>query len=134
MQPTADGARRALSGLLFAVAFVVLGAAPARAEGGPTFEQVLAAPDDVELNYDYARSEADAGNLLNAAAAMERVLDASPQWDEARLYYAVLLFRLDDIQGARGQLRLLEDAHLNKRQRRQADEYRHLVGPWGWRP
>lgn len=134
MQPTADAARRTLTGLLFAVALATLGATSARAEGGPTFEQVLSAPDDVELNYDYARSEADAGNLLNAAAAMERVLDASPGWDEARLYYAVLLFRLDDIQSARGQLRLLNDGHLNKRQRQQADQYRRLVGPWGWRP
>ena len=122
------------------MATVVVGLASFPAEaaqdqgGAVTFAQVLAAPDNLDLNFDYARGEAQAGNLLSAAAAMERVLDARPDWATARLYYAGLLYRLDDVQGARVQLWLLNDGKLSQQERQAADDYRRKVGPWGFRP
>ena len=123
---------------LLAVVVVGLSCVSAQAAddqtGGVTFAQVLASPDDVGLNFDYARSEAQAGNLLNAAAAMERVIASRPDWAPARLFYAGLLYRLDDMQDARTQLWLLNDRNLNRQQRQEADDYRRKVGPGGFRP
>ena len=106
-----------------------LASGPVRAAADPSFEQVLAAPDDVNLNFEYARAEARAGNLLNAAGALERILDQRPESSEARLFYVGVLLQLDDIQSSRGQLKLLKDADLTQLQRRQADEYSRRVGP-----
>ena len=61
------------------------------------FDAVLAAPDDPDLNLEFARRAADAGDLNGAAGALERVLIADPNRHGARLMYAVILYRLDDI-------------------------------------
>jgi hypothetical protein len=71
------------------------------AAGAQDFDAVMAAPDDVELNIAYARAEASQGNLSAAASAMERVLILEPNRHADRLFYAVLLFRLGDYDGAR---------------------------------
>ncbi|HRJ64311.1 MAG TPA: tetratricopeptide repeat protein [Brevundimonas sp.] len=91
------------------------------------FDAVLAAPDDVDLNLDYARRAADAGDLNGAAGALERVLIADPNRHSARLMYAVVLFRLDDLQGARDQLDLLEPVTLTPLQRAEATRYRARI-------
>ena len=94
---------------------------------GPSFEQVLAAPDDEKLNLDYATAEANAGHLLSAAAALERILLAHPDWRQTRLLYAVVLYRLDDLQGADQQLRQLGNAGLSPLQQKELAKYRGLV-------
>ena len=117
---------------LMAIMLAAGAAAPAAA-AEPTFEQVMAQPDNVPLNYEYARAEAGKGNLLSAAAAMERVVDAQPRWGEARLFYVGVLYKLDDAQDARGQLKQLEGLDLTPEQRNQADRFRQQVGDWGRR-
>jgi hypothetical protein len=99
----------------------------ARAADGPSFDQVMAAPDDVKLNVGYAEAEAEAGHLLQAAAALERVLMVDPNQADARLLYAVVLYRLDDLQNASDQLRLLDSRALTPLQRAEAARYARLI-------
>ena len=114
-----------------AVCYAVIGMIPflisTSATAAPTYEQVLAAPDDPQINLDYARAEADRGDLLNAAAALERILLTHPNAHGVRLFYAVVLYRLNDLQGARQQLRELETAHLTPLQTAELVKYESLV-------
>ena len=71
--------------------------APMTAQAEITYEQILAAPDDSKLNLAYARQ----------AAALERLLLARPNWDSVRLFYGFVLYRLDDMTGAKRELRAL---------------------------
>ncbi len=87
------------------------------------FEAIMAAPDDVELNIAYARDQASQGNLSAAASAVERVLILEPNRHADRLFYAVLLYRLGDYQGAKAELDRLKGANLSPLQRAEADRY-----------
>lgn len=91
------------------------------------FEAVFAAPDDPDLNLEFARRASDAGDLNSAAGALERVMIADPNRHSARLFYAAVLYRLDDLQGARDQLALLEGVTLTPLQRAEADRYRARI-------
>lgn len=91
------------------------------------FDAVYAAPDDPDLNLEFARRAADAGEFNAAAGALERVLIADPNRHSARLLYAVILFRLDDLQGARDQLDLLDPVMLTPLQRAEAARYRARI-------
>jgi hypothetical protein len=91
------------------------------------FDAVLAAPDDPALNLEFARRSVDAGDLNGAAGALERVLIADPNRHGARLFYAVVLYRLDDLQGARDQLDLLDTVSLTPLQRAEANRYRARI-------
>ena len=95
----------------------------AQAAGAQDFDAIMAAPDDVELNIAYARNEASQGNLSAAASAMERVLILEPNRHGDRLFYAVLLFRLGDYNGAKVELDRLKGANLSPLQRAEADRY-----------
>jgi len=89
-----------------------------------TFEQIYANPDDQQLNLSYARQQADKGDLISAASALERLLFAQPNWDSARLFYALVLFKLDDRKAAMSELNLLEGRPLTVGQRKQVDAYK----------
>lgn len=111
--------------LISAVAgLTAMTAGPAAAQD---FEAVFAAPDDPGLNLEFARRAADAGDLNSAAGALERVLIADSNRHGARLFYAAILYRLDDLQGARDQLALLEGVSLTPLQRAEADRYRARI-------
>ncbi len=73
------------------------------------FSDILQNPDNLELNFDYAVQEIEAGDLISAAAALERVLLVDPDWHEARLLYAVVLYRMDNLDSAATELSLLEE-------------------------
>ena len=111
-----------------AVVVSAMAAAPcATAAAAPDFDQVVAAPDDPQLNLDYATAQAKAGNLLEAAAALERVIAIHPEWDGARLLYAVVLYRLGDSQGASVQLAQVHTEALTPLQRAEAEKYRSQI-------
>ncbi len=116
------------------LAFISMGAislATQAAEyNGPriTFDQVYAQPDNQELNLNYARQQAADGDYIAAAGTLERLLFAQPDWDSARLYYALVLHKLDDVQGAEQQLKLLDDRPLTAPQREQVALYRGELG------
>jgi len=90
-----------------------------------TFEQVYASPDDQQLNLNYARQQSAAGDYISAAAALERMLFAQPDWDSARLFYALVLYKLDDKQAAFAELDILEKRPLSADQMAQVQAYRN---------
>lgn len=92
-----------------------------------TFEDVLAQPDDLEINFAYARQQADAGKLEQAAGTLERLLLLRPDWDAARLFYASVLYRLDDLEGAKREYEILEGRDLTPEQAREVERYLHLA-------
>lgn len=95
--------------------------------GDRQFDAVLRAPDDAELNLRFARDSAAAGDLLSAAAAIERLLLEEPNWHAARLLYAVTLFRMEDVEAASRELDLLDGVELTPLQRAEVDKYRRLI-------
>lgn len=113
-------------GLLISAA-VGLTAATVSTAAAQDFDAVFAAPDDADVNLEFARRAADTGDLNGAAGALERVLIADPNRHGARLLYAAVLFRLDDLQGARDQLNLLDPVTLTPLQRAEATRYRARI-------
>ncbi len=75
-------------------------------EGPPvTYADVLRNPDDVELNLRFARGQVTQGNIRGAAATLERILLVDPDLAQVRLFYAVVLFRLENIDEAEREFR-----------------------------
>jgi hypothetical protein len=98
--------------------------ASAKSPASPvTYQQILEQPDNLELVFTYAREQAEDGNLQPAAGALERLLLLEPKWDSARLFYAIVLYRLNDLDGALRELIILEGRELTPQQ--MAGEYRY---------
>lgn len=119
--------RKAFLGALAAIVLAGTGGALAASDASPTFDQILQAPDDVNLNLAYAKAEANNGHLLAAAAALERILMARPNAVSVRLLYIAVLYRLDDLPGARAQLNLLGGSNLTPLQQAELEKYRRRV-------
>jgi len=115
--------------LVLAGAFTALyaGTAFADAPADTAFQQIYASPDDLTKNLAYARAEARAGRLLNAASALERILLLAPNENGVRLFYVAVLYRLDDLQGAKQQLDSLDPSKLTPLQKKEFDKYQHLI-------
>jgi len=92
-----------------------------------TYEQILEQPDNLELVFTYAREQAEQGNLQPAAGALERLLLLEPEWDSARLFYAVVLYRLNDLDGALRELVILEERDLTPDQMADVQRYKSLA-------
>lgn len=92
-----------------------------------SYEEILASPDDIKLSYLYAQQQVIKGDLEQATSALERVLLLQPNWDTARLFYAAVLFRLDDAEGAKRELKLLQDRPLSANQQREVSKYLALA-------
>jgi hypothetical protein len=71
------------------------------------FEQILAAPGDLDLNERFARQQIKRGDLRGAATTLERILILAPGRDRTRLLYAAVLYRLDALQDAEREVRLV---------------------------
>lgn len=93
----------------------------------PDYGLVLRAPDDVEFTLAYAQKRSSAGDLVGAAAALERLLLNKPNWHAARLFYAAVLIRLDDLQAAKRELALLKDVQLTPDQQAEVAKYSRLA-------
>jgi len=93
----------------------------------PDYGLVLQAPDDVEFTLAYAQKRASAGDLIGAAAALERLLLSKPNWHAARLFYAAVLVRLDDLQAAKRELALLKAVELTPDQTAERVKYERLA-------
>lgn len=81
-----------------------------------SFEQILADPDDPKLNLQFARQQIAKGELQQAASALERLLLNRPNWDAVRLLYGVVLYRMDDLVGAKREFLQLEGRPLPTKQ------------------
>lgn len=93
-------------------------------DGPPvSFAQLYENPDDRELNLSYARQQSARGDLLGASAALERLLYAEPNWHSARLFYAAVLYRLDDKKAALSELELLSGSDMTDQQRALYEDY-----------
>lgn len=81
--------------------------------GAIPFEQVLAAPENVQLNLAYARQQIAAGDLKEAGATIERILLLQPDLHDVRVLYGLVLYRLGLYDRARYELELaLESGKL----------------------
>lgn len=94
--------------LLIFVQGPLMGLNAGEAGGEVTLQQVLAEPDNAALNYRYALSQVSRGELLSALSALERVIAAEPGNYEAMLVHALVLYRLENLEGATGELEALE--------------------------
>lgn len=72
-----------------------------------TYQDILKSPDDILLNFQYAQNQVAQNNLLGAAATLERILLIDPSLARIRLFYAVVLFRLDNWNESRRELEVL---------------------------
>ena len=62
-----------------------------------TYQEVLRDPDNVALNFRFARTQVSQGNFRGASATLERILRINPKLAAVRLLYAIVLFRLDNL-------------------------------------
>ncbi len=86
-----------------------------------TYADVLQHPDDVELNYLYAQSQVESGDLRGAAATLERILLLAPDLARVRLLYAVVLFRLDNLNEAEREFRTVSELPMPDSLREEVD-------------
>jgi hypothetical protein len=105
------------------------GAAAQDADAGEpvSFADILAKPDDVDLNFRYARQQVAAGNLTAASASLERMLIHNPELHEVRLFYAVLLYRLDNYLEAEVEFRRIPVDALPARLQPEVERYLGLI-------
>ena len=80
------------------------GAHMARAGEDVTFEQVLADPDNIDLNFRYAETQIRKGDVRGASATLERILLIEPDLPRVRLLYAIVQFRLENLAEAEREL------------------------------
>lgn len=93
-----------------------------------TFAQILASPDDVELNERFALAQIRKGDLRGAATTLERVLLVDPTRYRTRLLYGVVLVRLDDVADAARELdAVLAVPDLPRAVRDEARDYKRQV-------
>ncbi|HXI86438.1 MAG TPA: hypothetical protein VNH64_03195 [Parvularculaceae bacterium] len=96
----------------------------AAAAGAPIpFEAVLAAPENVKLNLAYARQRIEAGDLKEAASALDRVLLIDPNLAGARVIYGLVLFRMQMYDRARYELEKALEGELSAQARAEANRY-----------
>lgn len=89
-----------------------------------SYQDILNSPDDILLNYQYAQNQVAQSNLLGAAATLERILLIDPSLARVRLFYAVVLFRLDNWNESRRELEvLLEQKDLPDSLRAEIKDY-----------
>ncbi|WP_370338048.1 hypothetical protein [Parvularcula marina] len=110
--------------LATATSLCISGISNASAQEEITFQQVLNNPSDQQLNITYAQQRVEAGDLLAAAATLERLLIDEPNWDEARLLYASVLFQLGDYTAAKREADLLEGRDFSADTLAEVERYR----------
>jgi len=88
-----------------------------------TYQDILQHPDDVELNYRYAQSQVAAGELRGAASTLERILLLAPDLARVRLLYAVVLYRLDNLNEAEREFRTVATLPMADSLREEVDYY-----------
>ncbi len=67
---------------------------------GVTYAQVLKDPDNIELNYRFAKKQVADGDLKGASATLERILMIDAALPKVHLFYAIVLYRLDNLHEA----------------------------------
>lgn len=94
---------------------------------GISYADVLAAPDDLDVNFRYARQQIEAGRLDRAGTVLERLLIARPDWNEVRLLYGVVLYRLGQHAEAELELAAVNAEALTREDRATLARFRALA-------
>ena len=122
-QEPEEGAREAVEQELLQSQRVQQQEDTARAISIP-FEQILAAPDNIQLNIAYARQQIAAGDLKEGGATLERILLMDPKLHGVRVLYGLVLYRLGLYDRARYELELaLESGELPSALAAEAEAY-----------
>lgn len=95
--------------------------------GRVTYEDILSRPDDIQLNFRYAKEQVRAGNLLGAASSLERILILRPDLHAVRLFYAAVLFRLDNLTESARALDMLAAVDLPPEMKADVKIYRDRI-------
>lgn len=93
-------------------------------DGEPvSYADVLRDPDNLQLNFRFARQQVRRGDVRGAAATLERILLVNPDLAQVRLFYAVVLYRLDTIDEAEREFRTVAALDLAADVRAEVDLY-----------
>jgi tetratricopeptide (TPR) repeat protein len=94
-------------------------------DSGPpvTYADVLRNPDDIQLNLRFARAQVNEGNVRGAATTLERILLIDPNLAQVRLFYAVILYRLENLDEAEKELRTVAALDIPADVRAEVDRY-----------
>jgi tetratricopeptide (TPR) repeat protein len=87
-----------------------------------SFAEVLADPDNIELNFLYAQTQAAKGDLPGASATLERILMIDPNIPSVRLFLALIYLHLDNLEEANREFETLQQMPLTPAQRAQTDD------------
>lgn len=93
----------------------------------PSFGELLANISDPDTNLRYAEGQVAQGRLDLAAATLERILLTRPDLDQVRLFYAAVLFRLDQIGEAEQEFRILQGRPLPADRMAEVERYLKLI-------
>jgi hypothetical protein len=88
-----------------------------------SFADVLKDPDNVDLNFRYAKAQLARGDVRGAAGTLERILLVTPDLPSVRLVYAIVLFRLDSMDESEREFRALSKVKLSPELRAQVDKF-----------
>lgn len=78
-----------------------------------TYTDILTNPDDIVLNFRWAKAQLARGQVRGASATLERILVLDPDLAPVRLYYAIVLYRLDSLDEARAQFERLRAMNVS---------------------
>lgn len=93
-----------------------------------TYEDILKDPDNLALNFAYAQTLVEEGRLEQASSTLERLLILNPDQPRIRLFYAAILFRLDNLDEADNQLAgVLADPTTDLKTRNEAEDFQDKV-------
>lgn len=88
-----------------------------------TFQEILADPDNIELNVLYARTQIKHGHMDKAQATLERILLIEPDLTIVKMLYGLVLFRLDNMAEAETVFNELLAADISENDRVVAQSY-----------
>jgi hypothetical protein len=97
--------------------------AAAEDERPVAYAEVLAAPDDVALNFRFAKTQVRQGDLKGASTTLERILLMEPELPRIRLFYAVVLYRLGNLHEAEREFHAVAALPLADPLRREVEGY-----------
>jgi hypothetical protein len=91
------------------------------------FEEVLRRPNDVALNFAWAQTQVQRGDIKGAANTLERILLLAPAQAPIRLLYAIVLYRLERLQEAERELAQIEALPMAASLRAEIERYRRDI-------
>lgn len=77
------------------------------------YDQILADPDNVELNFRYAQTLLHDGRPKDAVPTLQRILATHPELAQVRLLYTMVLLRLDNLAEAERELTQVQKASID---------------------